>query len=297
MYKGESREMESIGGRLKKIRLEKNITLEEAQKKTKISINILRAIEGDGLTSLSPVYLKGFIKIYSEFLGFDPLGHISERREPQSAGKSQEGSGSESKKILATSETKNKDKENTLFLRSAKVKSWLVIPFNKIKTYFIFILIIAIGASSLFILGKFMLSKGIKQLACIKKVVLRETKIKDNRHLSQSQFLIKQTVQGTSKIKTQIASPAKEAASGIRLGIRAKENCWISLKVDGKVVFHRTLEKGRYENWQAKDKMELSVGNAMAIELEVNGQIFSKLGKRNQQLKNILITKEGLSIK
>jgi hypothetical protein len=80
------------------------------------------------------------------------------------------------------------------------------------------------------------------------------------------------------------------------LGIRARENCWVSLKADGKVVFQRVLEKGRYESWEAKDKMELSLGNAGAVELEVNGQLFTNLGRRGQARKNIVITKDGMTV-
>ncbi|MCX5703471.1 MAG: helix-turn-helix domain-containing protein, partial [Candidatus Omnitrophica bacterium] len=68
--------MEYTGAGLKKIRLERGISLEEVQKKTKIHLNILKAIEGDSLTDLSPVYLKGFLKIYCKFLGLDPKDKI-----------------------------------------------------------------------------------------------------------------------------------------------------------------------------------------------------------------------------
>lgn len=88
----------------------------------------------------------------------------------------------------------------------------------------------------------------------------------------------------------------KQNVSEIRLGIRANDNCWVALKVDSRIVFQRVLAKGRFESWKAKDKMELSLGNAGAVELEVNGQLFSNLGRKGQPLKNILITREGINI-
>jgi len=45
--------MESNGQRLKKLRLEKGLSLEEVQKKTKVHFNILKAIEGDSISNLS----------------------------------------------------------------------------------------------------------------------------------------------------------------------------------------------------------------------------------------------------
>ena len=45
--------------------------------------------------------------------------------------------------------------------------------------------------------------------------------------------------------------------SPIRLGIRAKENCWVKLKADGRMLFQGILKRGRSENWEAKEKIEL----------------------------------------
>jgi cytoskeletal protein RodZ len=42
--------IETAGARLKQLRLEKGISLEEVQKKTRIHLNVLRAIEGDSLS-------------------------------------------------------------------------------------------------------------------------------------------------------------------------------------------------------------------------------------------------------
>ena len=60
--------MESIGARLKKIRLEKGLTLEDAHKQTRIHLNILKAIEEDSLINISPIYIRGFLKNYFKFL-------------------------------------------------------------------------------------------------------------------------------------------------------------------------------------------------------------------------------------
>jgi len=59
--------MESPGTRLKRLRLEKGISLEEVHKKTKVHLNILKAIEEDNLINFSPVYLKGFLNQMGEY--------------------------------------------------------------------------------------------------------------------------------------------------------------------------------------------------------------------------------------
>jgi cytoskeletal protein RodZ len=229
---------ESGGARLKKMRLEKGITLEEVQKKTKIHLNVLQALEGDGLTNLNPVYLKGFLKIYCKFLGVEPKDYIPDYKETQ-----------EVDRIIKKEEIPRRLREPILILK-------------KIKKPFVFILVIIFVWLGLFNLGK-----------------------------RQAPAKVRQKPKGL-----QTAIPQKKTVSIIQLSIRTRENCWISLKVDGRVVFQRVLEKGRFESWQAKEKMELSLGNAGAVELEVNGQRFLNLGRRGKELKNIVITKEGLNI-
>lgn len=88
----------------------------------------------------------------------------------------------------------------------------------------------------------------------------------------------------------------KDSTYQIRLVIRSKEDCWVQLKLDGKLVFQNILKKGLFESWQARQKIVFSLGNAGGIDLEVNGKIIPSLGRRGQVLKNILVTKEGLYI-
>ncbi len=61
---------------LKSTREAKGLTLEIVHEATKIPMDVLRAIEeGYSVRILSPFYYRGFIKIYSEFLGLD-VGEI-----------------------------------------------------------------------------------------------------------------------------------------------------------------------------------------------------------------------------
>ena len=65
--------MKNVGEIFKKTRVEKNLTLEEVEKKTKIRAKFLKALEENDWEKIpSPVYTRGFIKNYSEFLGISP---------------------------------------------------------------------------------------------------------------------------------------------------------------------------------------------------------------------------------
>ena len=81
-----------------------------------------------------------------------------------------------------------------------------------------------------------------------------------------------------------------------RLGIRAKEDCWLEVKLDGKTILNYILKKGRFEEWGAKERIEFSIGNAGGVDVEVNGESLPPLGRRRQVIKNIIITKQGLTV-
>lgn len=257
--------MESAGERLKKIRQAKGISLEEAHKKTKIHLDILKAIEGDTLTDINPVYLKGFLKIYCNLLGVKPDEYIPADY-----------------KQANSQEKKEEPQDNHAFLKSALIKLKVYRPGKKSQRVFVFILTIGLIWIALFYFGKFISSRRNSYAKKQQKAAI------------DSQVAKPEGIQPKSTDKA--ASTQKTGSFVIRLGIRARENCWVSLKIDGRSVFQTVLQKGRFESWQAKEKMELSLGNAGGVELEVNGQVLSNLGKRGEAVKNILITKEGLKI-
>jgi len=251
---------ESTGAKLKSLRLQKGLSLEDVHKKTKIHLNILKAIEEDSLVNFSPIYIRGFQKIYCKFLGIDPKECIVDYKEPSSSVR-----------------TVEKEKEKTAPAWQFKLPKVRVKPKALILVILAFFFIIF-----LFKLGKAVSSKPVKPKQAVKRAPAAVV----------SKPSGKQQVQSTAK--EQASAPA---AKTITLDIHTKEDTFTQVKADGKVVFQNVLRKGRSESWQAKEKIELSVGSAGAVELEVNGKRISGLGRRGQALKNILITKEGMSIK
>ncbi|MEI7792555.1 MAG: helix-turn-helix domain-containing protein [Candidatus Berkelbacteria bacterium] len=62
----------TLGEKLKAIRIEKDITLEDAEIGTKVRANYLAAIEkGDSDSLPSEVYVRGFVLAYAKYLEFD----------------------------------------------------------------------------------------------------------------------------------------------------------------------------------------------------------------------------------
>jgi len=267
--------MEPIGKVLKKTRLEKGFSLEDVQKKTKININILSAIEEENIINLSPIYVKGFLKIYSSFLGVNLEDYITSYKEQPSAAKA-----ADLKETPAP------------FLEPSSNKFEFLNPDRKIGVSIIIGLVVVFLSIGLFSLGELFLFKGRSGLKKDNLAAVTPDKSKKKLQIAQ----LKKVAPAAVKSKQPAQAPQKYAASEIRLGILARENCWVTLKADGRLIFHGVLRKGKSESWQAKEKIELSLGNAGAVELVVNGERISSLGKRAQARKNILINREGLTV-
>ena len=269
--------MESPGTRLKRLRLEKGVSLEEMHKKTKVHLNILKAIEEDNLIDFSPIYVKGFLKIYCKFLGVDPHDYIPDYKEPKY------------EVTLARGISQAQEKPKSI-LEAASTKFDSFRLNIKMKTVFVIIGII-LAIIVFFKLGQFIAWKSKSS----KKTIVSEAS-KPNSQKTTPAKEVKPITAAAKSIKLSDESTPQKSATILRLGIRAKEDCWIQLKTDGRVVFQNILKKGRFESWRADDKIELSLGNAGVVDLEVNGKVISSLGRKGQVIKNIIITREGLSL-
>jgi len=78
-----------LGETLRRARLSKNVTFEDAERVTRIRREYLEALEREEFTKLpAPVYARGFLRSYAGYLGLDPgelmpffpVGHVDEPR-------------------------------------------------------------------------------------------------------------------------------------------------------------------------------------------------------------------------
>jgi cytoskeletal protein RodZ len=282
--------MKEAGEYLKGIREEKGYSILEVSKSTKLSSSVLRALEEGSIDNIDPVYLKGFLRIYCRFLGVAWEDFLKEHPLPSSAKHShkQPERPHEEKKVI-------KNKKLILIFVSAVAASLFIV---------------------LAVRGYIFIAKKISDISARRKAVAVEPKTppktvtKKPKAAPQPPALPKSAQSQRADVvsppsvskdisdRSQIPAPAvKDVKSKeITLVVQAQEDCYLSVKVDGKLLYQRQLLKTKTESWRAKDKIELSVGNAGGITLEVNGKRIPALGRRGQVIKNILITREGLKI-
>ena len=240
---------QSCGERLKKVRLEKGLSLEDVHKKTRIHLKVLEALEQDSTLSINPIYLRGFLKIYCQFLGLDPQEFI---------------------KGIKKSPQDYLPKAKEAVVKPALKVSVPKPDFKIIKNVVIVLLVL---------IALFLLFRSSRNWHFIHKAA------KDKKAPAQE------------IVKSQVKQESMQVASSEpRLSIHAKENSWLKVKVDGKTVFEGILKKGQSVNWRGKDKIELNIGNAAGIDLDVNGKTISPLGKKSRSVKHAIVTKEGFEV-
>ena len=100
----------------------------------------------------------------------------------------------------------------------------------------------------------------------------------------------------SKQLSEQLEDSPAPVITNPRLGIFAKQDCWLEVKTNGRTIFAGVLKKGNFEHWEANDSIEFSLGNAGGVDVEVNNKLLPALGRRGQVIKNILVTKEGLAV-
>ena len=242
-------ELNTVGYKLKRARLDKKLALKDVYRKTRIHIDTLKSIETDKLKDINPTYVRGFLRIYAQYLGLDSQEIV----EQYQAGISSEDSTDD---IIVKKDgvPKANVKININIFKSKKIQKIL-------KLFVIICIIVFLGRMILVLKNK--------------KAASTDTK--------------------PEVVQEQLLSPIKKA-DFFKLAIRAKEDCWVQVKCDGKKIYEGILKKGMREDWNAKDKINFSLGNAGGVEIEVNDEILSSLGRKGQVLKNISITRDGISL-
>jgi len=278
--------MESVGARLKKKRLEQGISIEQVHNKTRIHLDILKSIEDDDFVNLNPIYIKGFLKLYCQFLGVNPEDYIPCYKE--------------TKVVIKPSEAEER-KDHSYLKKPVSADK----PFNPrilvTAASFIVLIFLVIGLINLVRSSADRFSGWSKKNKAVAHARVKPAK-KPAAPVKPAGLKPAATVKPAG-LKPAVKDKINEgialnnsAESELRVGLHALEDCWVQAKLDGKTVFQSILKKGRDENWKAKDKIELILGSAGGVRLEVNGKAIPALGRRDQVLKDIIITRNGLKI-
>jgi cytoskeletal protein RodZ len=246
--------MSSVGRQLRKAREEKELSLEQVQKATRIKRVYLEAIEADRLDDLpGPVQARGFVRSYASHVGLDPdalLGRldgvssqtvVAPLPSPPATGKPLAGS---TRPVAAPRPS----------------------PAPRISTESSFPLplpILIAGAIVLFVIGGLLLIQALRAEAPPPTPTLPASV-----PLSVSQ--------------TVAATPTAPPIARVSVTLTPSEHVWVRVTHDGLTAFEGFMEPGQSQTWEAGQQVIVETGNGAALSARVNGEDVGVLGPRNR---------------
>lgn len=260
-----------LGDLLRETREQKNLSLDDVEKGTNIRKLYIKSIEEGNYEKLpGEVFLKGFIKTYGKFLGLDSQKLIEQYKQEKNTPNPAEEINIETKKEEVapspTEENKQQEKNSSTKILNIQQKKENNIPkidsFSANQEYLqshknnskrnillvVAILIVIIGAVVVFISSQG--SSDTKTTTATETVTVTENQAKEPEPI----------------------------VSGAEVKAVFNEDCWTEVKVDGKVVLSETVKKGNTLTWKGEKQVDVTVGNAGAVDVTFNNQPAGKLG-------------------
>ena len=323
----------TLGEKLKKLRNERRMSLNDASRLTRIQVKYLECLEEGNCDKLpADVYVKGFLKSYAEVLGVEDkiLIRLYDKER-------------EIKKNLE--KRKSDNQKNTLgqlarVEKAVNVSSFVVTP--KIVVASISILLV-FG-------GFFYLYKEIGSFASVPRLIILnpennyvtdtnsisvegitdkdstvylneqpilvqdDGKFRENVNLQSGTNVINiKTVNKFDKISEKTVTiqssyqPEKQFSNTVsdleeagknaenREGLEAEIKVdpgpvWVSVEVDGNLIFSGTMLTGATQSFQAKEKIVINSGKANATFVKFNGKDIGALGKDGAAIRGVTFT-------
>ena len=265
--------MESLGEQLRKKREEKNLSLEELSYTTRISVKNLEAIENDDYDSspLPSVYIKGFIRSYCRQVGADETEVLRVYKEVRASKKT------ETPQIhQALRKTRHRNKVVILLIVIAGLLGVLIYTFYT---------------------GCPFPENPIAEFAKKKTKPKVQAPIPQEVPSSQPELpplevpTPEERVQESSKeeLPTENLPPAQPVSPpsslALKMKIEGQANTWVEVTIDTNPPFDVMLYRGNVVSWEAKDKIELKIGNAGGIIMNVNNIPLKPFGKSGEVVK------------
>jgi cytoskeleton protein RodZ len=262
--------MGSFGERLQREREMRGITLEEIADSTKIGTRSLRALEQEDFDKLpGGIFNKGFVRAYARYLGIDEEQAVTD--------------------FLAAAG----DPEQPLPTPFPKVRpasgsggrSWAAV-----------LALIALAAGGFaawkFKLGPF--AGRVSQAESVSPAPVVPPPATTSAAAPISSDQAASPAPGpSSQSGADSAGAASAAAEGFVVLVRAKEDSWISISADGRVVMEGTLVAAESREVRARKSVVLKMGNAAGVEVSYNNRALAPLGRSNE-VKTVVFTPEGL---
>ena len=250
----ESGPMPTLGELFRGERHRRNLSLEQVEADVKIRKKYLIALEEDDYSALpAPVYARGFVQIYAEYLGLDPVFAEKLYQPPERAAVVQ-----------------------TIRPAAAGLRESRVISMRTVVT----VLVVVMAIAGIGYLYAQYLSYTSTSAASLTPLAPQATPLTTATAYAVAPL--------PTAVPTATPMPSPTPVRSVVVTVYATERTWLRVVADGQStpLFEGELQVGDTRTWTAKDRIDMRVGNAGGIEVTVNGMRQGKLGASGE-VKNI----------
>jgi cytoskeleton protein RodZ len=266
--------MSSLGSYLRDLRTAKGMSLDEVSRVTRVGRTHLEALEAEELSALpAPVFVKGFIRAYCEFLQANPA---------EALGRYQVLTGERSPGAAP--------------LRAEPLGAGL-----GRGPVFVSVILLVVLAAALFLLNSGLRgdaphaprpqpatpgSSAAAPAASEPAVAPSAPSVAPTTPSAKPEAVAAMAPSAVTPAVTAPAvpvptalAPASAPARGAqRLVVRAIEPTWVRVQMDGDRSVEELLPAGATREWSAEKRFTVTVGNAAGVTLELNGRTLPPLG-------------------
>jgi cytoskeletal protein RodZ len=259
-------DLTKFGDELKRLRLEKQVSLMDISFSTRINIKFLEAIEAGKFSVLPQTYIRAFLREYGEAIGLggeEILRKYESLREPQVQPASRETTTPVS--TAPSPGAKSFERKAEKFSMSLK---------------------------------KNLLFAGVLLAGVAFVLILRSPVPKSQDAAQEIPFdaVVKESEATAYKPDTTRRTfvPAPVQPDSLTLEIQTTDSVWISILVDGRTTLEYLFPPNRKRSFMAKDQFSITMGNAGGATFKLNGKELGSLGKRGLVVRNVLINQARL---
>ncbi|HRS51689.1 MAG TPA: DUF4115 domain-containing protein [Candidatus Marinimicrobia bacterium] len=246
---------------LKQSRESQGLTIEQIASRTKISKEIITAIESGDLRILPKTYMRLFLKAYSQELNLESEAIL--RNFEELLGESIEIPSIPDKNIVPSSPILEKQEKSEIQLSGKK-------PNRNFSTVVIVFVIL------------------VFLIAVLKQVLMDEKKKNNNAALPKiTPIDTTKIVPTTSDLK--LPAPKSE----LNLTITTNDSCWVRIITDNHTTFEATLPPHYKKEIIAKEQFDIQIGRPASVNLILNGKDLGAVGVPSIPTR-LIITKDGI---
>ncbi len=266
------------GAQLRQARERRNLSLDEVATKTRVQRRYLQALEEGTVDKLpEPVYARGFLKKYADFLGLDSAG-IAERYFPMAEIRKQGNSGP------------------LLMPPAPKRTNWL--------GYTVGVVVAVLGLSTFFALGnkrsapftsETAQASGKSEPSLLEKIMKGAGDPNNTVTPAPAPNQVVANAPATQPAGPQTqpiltppsVTPVPTAQLPVQVAVQVVADTWVRVSADGRTVFQGVLPKGAQRNWSAKQSLKFRTGNAGGILVSHNEKAIGALGSPGKVVEKV----------